>query len=149
MSIRPYQPADQAALLEVWYRSATVAHHFLRAEHFEQERQDIASQYLPVAETWVYEHQGQVVGFISLLGQTVGGFFVHPSMQGKGVGWALMDHALQLKGALDVEVFARNEIGRRFYNRYGFVETGRSTHTDTNETLIRMELPDSGLAASL
>jgi putative acetyltransferase len=70
-------------------------------------------------------------------------------MQGKGVGRALMDHALQLKGALDVEVFAQNVIGRRFYERYGFVETGRSTHTDTNETLIRMELPDSGLAASL
>jgi putative acetyltransferase len=70
MSIRPFQPADQAALLEVWYRSATGAHHFLPAQHFDQERQAIASQYLPAAETWVYEHQGQVVGFIPRWGKT-------------------------------------------------------------------------------
>jgi len=63
-----------------------IAHHFLPADHFEQERKENAAHYLLMAETWVYEHQGQVVGFISLLGQTVGGFFVKPEMQGKGVG---------------------------------------------------------------
>jgi len=86
MTIRLYQAADQTALLAVWYRAAAIAHHFLPAEHFEQERAEIAAQYLPMAETWVYEHQGEVVGFISLLGQTVGGFFVDPEMQGQGVG---------------------------------------------------------------
>lgn len=140
MTIRPYQETDQTALLEVWYRAAAIAHHFLPADHFVQERQAIAAQYLPVAETWVCDHQGQVVGFISLLGQTVGGFFVDPAVQGKGVGRSLMDHAVQLRGTLNVEVFEQNTIGRRFYSRYGFVPVGQSRHDETGLTLLHMEL---------
>ncbi|WP_204139599.1 GNAT family N-acetyltransferase [Halomicronema sp. CCY15110] len=147
MIIRLYQEADQAALLAVWYRAAAIAHPFLPAEHFEQERAAIATQYLPVAETWVYEHQGEVVGFISLLGQTVGGFFVDPAMQGQGIGRSLMDHAVQLRGPLDVEVFEQNAIGQRFYDRYGFVSMGQSCHGETGQTLIQMELIENDAMA--
>ncbi len=138
--IRLYQETDQAALLAVWYRAAVIAHHFLPANHFEQEREAIATQYLPMAETWVYEHQGAVVGFIALLGPTVGGFFVDPAMQGKGVGRSLMDHAVQIRGSLAVEVFEANVIGRRFYDRYGFVPCGRSRHAETGLTLLHLRL---------
>ncbi len=138
MPIRLYQPADQSELLGVWERSARVAHHFLPPEHFEQERRAIVSQYLPVAEVWVYEYKRQVVGFIALLGQTVGGFFVDPTMQGRGLGRALMDYAVQLKGGLAVAVFAQNTIGRHFYNRYGFIEMGVTQHTETGMTLLHL-----------
>lgn len=138
MAIRRYQPEDQAALLDLWQRAATIAHHFLPADHFVQEREAIATQYLPVAETWVYEYQGQVVGFISLLGFTVGGFFVDPAAQCNGFGRALMDHAARLKGDLEVEVFEENAIGRRFYNRYGFLTVGDSVHAETGKSLVRM-----------
>jgi putative acetyltransferase len=140
MVIRPYQKADQLALLEVWYQAALEAHHFLPAEHFTSERVMIATQYLPIAETWIYEHQGQLVGFISLLGQTIGGFFVSPTLQRQGVGRSLMDHAVRLRGSLNVEVFEQNELGRRFYDRYGFVPIGRSPHAETGLTLIQMQL---------
>ncbi|MBE9242786.1 GNAT family N-acetyltransferase [Synechocystis salina] len=139
MKIRLYQEVDQAALLTVWYRAAAIAHCFLPANYFQQERSDIVDLYLPMAETWVYEHQGEVVGFISLLGQTVGGFFVDPEMQDKGVGRSLMDHAVQLRGALNVEVFEQNEIGRRFYSRYGFVPVSSSHHNATGQPLILMK----------
>jgi putative acetyltransferase len=142
MTIRPYQPSDQAALLDVWFRAAAIAHSFLPKEHFEQERIDIATKYLPIAETWVYEHQGQVVGFISLLNQSIGGFFVDPAMQGQGVGQALMNHVVQLKNSLEVEVFEHNAIGRRFYQRYGFVETGHVLHLETEAKLVQMRFGD-------
>lgn len=141
MTLRPYHPQDCDALLDVWQRSATIAHAFLPAEHFAQERLAIAQRYLPVAETWVAEHQGQVAGFIALLGDEVGGFFVDPVCQGQGLGRALMDYALELRGALTVEVFEQNAIGRRFYQRYGFGEIGRSRHGDTGLTLLRMQYP--------
>lgn len=139
MSIRTYRDTDQTAVLEVWDQSARIAHMFLPTEHFETERITIATQYLPVAETWVYEHQGNIVGFISLLSHTVGGFFVAPIMQRRGVGRSLMDHAVHLKGKLDLEVFEQNKIGRHFYDRYGFITVGRSRHPETGFDLIRME----------
>ncbi|PSR16081.1 GNAT family N-acetyltransferase [filamentous cyanobacterium CCP3] len=145
MSLRPYQPQDCEAVLDVWQRAATVAHSFLPAAHFAQERLAIATQYLPMAETWVYEHQGQIAGFVSLLNaeasSEVGGLFVDPPWQGRGVGRALMDHAVALKGALMVTVFEQNALGRRFYGRYGFGETGRSRHDDTGLPLVRMQYP--------
>ncbi|HEY9879202.1 MAG TPA: GNAT family N-acetyltransferase [Leptolyngbyaceae cyanobacterium] len=138
MTIRPYRPSDQTELLDVWFRAASIAHSFLPAEHFDQERITIASQYLPVAETWVYEHQEKVFGFISLLDQSVGGFFVDPAMQGQGLGRALMNHAVQMKSCLDVEVFEQNMIGRRFYKNYGFTETGHTYHLETGTKLVQM-----------
>lgn len=138
MTIRPYYPSDQTPLLEVWFRAASIAHNFLPAEQFAQERIAIASQYLPIAKTWVYEHQRQVVGFISLLDQSVGGFFVDPAVQGQGLGRALMNYAVQMKSCLDVEVFEQNVIGRRFYKNYGFIETGHIYHLETGMKLVQM-----------
>lgn len=138
MAIRPYRPSDQTELLEVWFRAASIAHSFLPAEHFAQERIAIASQYLPIVETWVYEHQGKVVGFIALLKQSVGGFFVDPTIQGQGLGRALMNHAVQMKTCLDVEMFEQNMIGRRFYKNYGFTETGHTYHLKTGTNLVQM-----------
>lgn len=145
MSLRPYQTQDCAALIEVWNRAATVAHPFLPAAHVAQERIDIATQYLPIAETWVYEHRGQIIGFVSLLngvedgGSEVGGLFVDPDWQGQGIGQALMNQAAALKGTLTVAVFEQNAIGRRFYKRYGFVEIGRSHHSETGFLLLHMQ----------
>ncbi|PZV06597.1 MAG: GNAT family N-acetyltransferase [Leptolyngbya sp.] len=145
MSLQPYRPQDCEAVLEVWQRAATIAHSFLPADHFAQERIAIATQYLPVAETWVYEHQGHIVGFVSLVNDEgsseVGGLFVAPAWQGRGLGRALMDHAVALKGALTVAVFEQNAMGRGFYDRYGFRETGRSHHDDTGLTLVQMQYP--------
>jgi putative acetyltransferase len=158
MNLRPYQPPDCEVLLEVWYRSAALAHSFLPAAHFAQERIAIATQYLPMAETWVYEQRGQIVGFVSLLNGTggdgshedsrseVGGLFVDPDWQGQGIGQALMNQAVALKGILTVAVFEQNAIGRRFYDRYGFVEIGRTRHPETGFSLVQMQYCASHLS---
>lgn len=39
-----------------------------------------------------------------------------------------MNHAVARKGTLTVAVFEQNALGQRFYERYGFVEIGRSRH---------------------
>lgn len=154
MNLRPYHPLDCEDLLEVWYRSAALAHSFLPAAHFAQERIAIATQYLPKAETWVCEQRDQIVGFVSLLnrvgndagGSEVGGLFVDPDWQGQGIGQALMNQAVALKGTLTVAVFEQNAIGRRFYDRYGFVEIGRTRHPETGFSLVQMQYCASHLS---
>ena len=66
--IRPYSDHDLDELLDVWYRASVIAHSFLTPEFLQRERRQIAEQWLPMAETSVYEFDGRVVGFLSLIG---------------------------------------------------------------------------------
>jgi putative acetyltransferase len=142
--IRPYDPQDRDALLTVWAESAAVAHPFWTPAMFEQERRDIVNKYLPVAETYLFERAGAVVGFISLLGNEVGGIFVIPHYHGQGIGRALMDWARGSRNHLELEVFEANEIGRRFYAAYGFRVVGARMDEATGRQVLRLRLPSNG-----
>ncbi len=138
--IRKYDTDDRAELLDVWYDASQIAHPFWTSDLFEQERRDISQEFLPIAETWVFEREGQVVGFISLLGNEVGGIFVAPTRHGQGIGRALMDHARASRDHLKLEVFEANEIGRAFYDAYGFGLIGERLDEKTGLRLLRLQL---------
>ena len=138
--IRPYRPADLEDVLKVWASASAVAHPFLSAEFQEKERHNIANVHLPKAETWVWESDGSVVGFIALLGDEVGAIFLDPRFHGAGIGRAMMDHARDLHQELEVEVFTENAIGRAFYARYGFKLMQKKVHDQTGLELMRLRL---------
>ncbi len=138
--IRKYDTGDLAELLDVWYDAAQIAHPFWTRDLLEQERRDISEKFLPIAETWVFEKEGRVVGFIALLGDEVGGIFVAPTQHGQGIGRALMDHARASRDHLELEVFEANEIGRAFYDAYGFAVVGERLDEKTELRLLRLRL---------
>lgn len=138
--IREYKSTDLEDLLITWAAASAVAHPFLSQEFLERERDDIANVYLPQAETWVWEADGRVVGFVSLLGNEVGGIFVDPRFHGIGIGRALMDRAWVLRGELEVEVFKANAMGRGFYAHYGFELVQEKIHEPTGLEVMRLRL---------
>ena len=140
--MRAYDEKDLNELLEVWYSASQVAHPFLDEAFFEQERHDIAALYLPKAETWVYEVDGAVVGFISLIGNEVGGIFVDPQYHGQGIGRALMDKAQSIRDVLELDVFEPNHVGRSFYETYGFRRVDVTVHEETGFRQLRLRLND-------
>ena len=83
----------------------------------------------------------RVVGFVSLMGNEIGALFVAPAFHGQGIGRALVDHARELRGEMEVEVFQANAIGRSFYDRYGFEFCEEKRHEATGQTLLRLRLP--------
>jgi putative acetyltransferase len=143
--IRQYRPEDKEAVLAVWYDSARIAHPFWTSERFDHERQAIGEQFLLAAETYVCEHTGAVVGFISLLGVEVGGLFVAPRCQRQGIGRALMDQARATRDHLELDVFEENLIGRSFYMRYGFRVVGGRVEETTGLRVLRLGLESSTL----
>lgn len=136
--IRLYSDDDLDQLLDVWYRASLLAHSFLSKEFLESERGQIAEQWLPVAETVVYETDGRVVGFLALIGNEVGGIFVHPDYQGRGIGRALMDHGRDARPVLELDVFEANTVGRRFYDAYGFVLVGHHMNEFAGQPELRL-----------
>ncbi|MDH3463916.1 MAG: GNAT family N-acetyltransferase, partial [Acidimicrobiia bacterium] len=78
MTIRPYAADDIDEVLDVWLRASRIAHHFLSDEFFAQEESEVRETWMTIADTYVYEHQGKVVGFIAMLENEVGAIFVDP-----------------------------------------------------------------------
>lgn len=138
--IRPFVDEDLAELLDVWYRASLISHSFLSEEFFETERELIAAEWLPHSETTVYELDGRVVGFLSLVGNEVGGIFVDPDYQRRGIGRALMDGARKAREFLELDVFEANGTARRFYQAYGFELRDRHINPDTGYPELRLRL---------
>ncbi len=65
--IRKYQDTDLDSILEIWYESTRIAHPFLTAAFLEKEKTNVREVYLPNTETWVFEQEQAVAGFISIL----------------------------------------------------------------------------------
>lgn len=138
--IRPYTPDDLDAVLDVWHQASLLAHSFLTEEFFEAERQLIADHWLPAADVSVYESDGDVIGFLALIGNEVGAIFVRPTHHGRGVGRSLMDYARDSRPYLELDVFEANAIGRRFYDAYGFRLVDRHIDETTGQPALRLRL---------
>ncbi len=136
--IRTYRDTDLPALLEVWYAASRIAHSFQEQRFFDEERLAIPRDYLPNVDTWVHEQDGEVVGFICVFDNEVGGLFVHPRAQGLGIGRALMDWVRRDHPVLEVEVYEENAIGRRFYAAYGFKPMHAHLYDETGHPLLRL-----------
>ena len=138
--IRQFEGKDLSDLLDVWYSASLVAHPFLDEAFFEQERRNISEIYLPNAETWVFEQDRVVVGFISLIGNEVGAIFVDSKNHGKGIGSALMNHAKSIREILELDVFKDNIVGRSFYEKFGFSQVDEHLHEETGFMHVRLKL---------
>jgi putative acetyltransferase len=143
--IRPFTDDDLGDVLDVWYRASVEAHPFLTERFLDAERRQIAEKWLPAAETLVAELDARVVGFVSMLGDEVGGIFVEPAHQRLGVGSALMDAVTASRSHVVLDVFEANAIGRGFYTAYGFDEVGRSAEETTGLPLIRLRFDPRSL----
>ncbi|MCM5554976.1 GNAT family N-acetyltransferase [Pleomorphomonas sp. NRK KF1] len=134
LTIRAYDEAkDLHALSTIWFEASRLAHAFIGEQRLGEQRILIEEKYLPNAETWVACLEGAPVGFISLLGNFVGGLFVASNRQGHGIGRALIAHALALKGELELEVYTDNTQAVRFYRSLGFAEMSRRAEDDEGQ----------------
>jgi len=139
MHIRAYKESDLNAVLDSWEAATRLAHEFMADNFIALQRKNVAEVYLPNTDTWVAEVDGDVMGFIALVGSEVGAIFLQPSHHGKGIGKALMDKAQSLHGNLEVEVFKENTIGRNFYSKYGFELLEEKFHEPTGQKLLRLK----------
>lgn len=137
--IRKYKETDLISVVDIWYLSSTIAHPFLADDFVEKVRKDMTEIYIPNSKTWVYEENNEIIGFIGMLGNEIGGLFVLPNQQSKGVGTKLVNFISELHDELEVEVFKKNNIGRAFYDKYGFTFMKESMHKETNQVVYRLQ----------
>lgn len=137
--IRKYNENEIPKLLEIWEAAALIAHPFLSIEFHETVKKAMKDMYLPNSDTWVYEESGYTIGFIAMINNEIGGLFVDPNQQSKGVGTSLVNHMTQFHETLEVEVFEENKIGKPFYEKYGFTVIKEYVMKETNQKVLRMK----------
>ena len=136
--IRKHIEKDLEQILNVWYHSSTLAHPFLKLEFVEKVKSDMRNIYIPDSDTWVYEMDLEIVGFISMIDNEIGGLFVMPRILGKGIGTQLINFVGNNHKNLEVEVFEKNKIGRAFYDKHGFYLVKEFIHLESGENVLRM-----------
>ena len=130
LRVRAYCPDDLSIVSKIWFDASLQAHPFLGEARLREQRKLVEQIYLKKSESWVATRRDEVVGFIGLLDQFIGGIFVAPVHQSTGVGSALIAHALSLKSELMLEVYAANNNAVNFYTRLGFEEIARRSRDD-------------------
>jgi putative acetyltransferase len=148
--IRPYEPADEDDLIDVWLSATIPGQDFLPEEHWRAMEPEIRNELLPIARTWVLLADGELVAFMSVIDDLIGGLFTHPDHQGKGYGRALIEHARRRYSPIFVEVFEANERAVEFYRRSGFVDHERRTDAESGlpMLILRMEDPAGRLVTT-
>ncbi|MEH0875305.1 N-acetyltransferase [Pectobacterium cacticida] len=138
--IRPYYDSDLDPLMRLWLESTILAHPFIHEDYWRESVSTVRNSYIPQSQTWVYEEQGSIIGFISILeGRFIGALFVEQHYYGKQIGAALIQHVQAQFNLLSLEVYQQNTRACRFYRRQGFVVVEENLNQETQATTLIMQ----------
>jgi GNAT superfamily N-acetyltransferase len=119
--LRPVRPTDAPEVAEVFLAARAEAMSYLPELHTDAEtRAWIRDVVLSGYEVVVAEADGRVAGFAALDADMLGHLYVHPGLQRRGIGEALLARAKELRpNGFRLWVFQRNTRARRFYEQRG------------------------------
>ncbi|MBO9579743.1 MAG: acetyltransferase [Sphingobium sp.] len=127
MVIRKATSADLPRALEIWRAAVDATHGFLKPQDRAEIDVMVAQDHLPNADLWIAtDETGAVRGFLGMGENEIDSLFVDPIVHGKGYGSALVAHALQLAPEAKVDASEQASNAVAFYERRGFMRTGRS-----------------------
>lgn len=148
MSIRPARIADLSRMAEIYIFNN-------RLNFFPIFREPGYSfgelQVIPLAEHWlkdpeflsntyVFDEDGLVFGFIQVIGDEARKLFVEPYFQSRGIGAALLTYAIEHHNVRWLWALEKNTRAIAFYSRHGFFPNGEKKYEDdTTEFLIKLE----------
>jgi len=138
--VRPGRMGDEPALAAVHRAAALAAYRWVAAERWRDADWAVRVE---LGSVVVAERTGTVFGLATVLSNEVGSLYVTPSMQGRGVGAALLDEAERRLGGgpAVVWVIERNTAARAFYERAGWrLDGGRREDVWGPEVRYRKQL---------
>ncbi len=123
-------PRDGERVVRIWRDAVDATHDFLLPE--DRAAIDVQVQeFLPGAALWLaVDGHDRAIGFMGLSGSHMDSLFIDPACRGSGIGRRLVEHASALHPVLTTDVNEQNGQAVGFYERLGFVRTGRSPTDD-------------------
>jgi ribosomal protein S18 acetylase RimI-like enzyme len=125
MEIRSLAETDVDAVIRVWTETKRDTYDFIERERHYTDADDEAffrGHILPRCAIWVAVADGDVLGFVALVGTYLDRLYVRPAAQRRGVGSALLARAIEVSpDGLELHTHVENFKARAFYEKMGFV----------------------------
>jgi putative acetyltransferase len=86
----------------------------------EEDRWFFRERVFAICQLWGHLDNQELVGIIAFREGWIDQLYVLPSLQGRGIGTALLRIAQSRFPSLSLWTFQRNAAARRFYERHGF-----------------------------
>ncbi|MDH6457599.1 putative acetyltransferase [Fusobacterium sp. PH5-7] len=138
--IRNLRNDDIDIVMELWKESTMEAQNFIPDEYWLENYDNVKNNYLPNSDTYVYEEDGEIKGFVSLIENIfIGGLFLKVDCQRKGIGSKIIDFLKADHDKLQLAVYDRNVRAMNFYLKSGFKITNTEIDEKTNEKEHLME----------
>lgn len=149
VEIRKGRPDDVPRALEIWRAAVDATHGFLAPEDRAEIDEMVAQDFLPNVELWLaVDAADRPQGFLVIDGGMIDALFVDPAVHGRGIGTALLDHALSLAPNATVDASEQATNALPFYEARGFVRTGRSPSDPQGRPYPLIHLRHDGTGAA-
>lgn len=131
--IRIAKEEELDRLVDIWLEGSLKAHDFIDAAHWQENREAMRGLYLPLSNNFVVLEKGEIIGFLSLMGDYIAALFVLPDYQRKGYGKLLLDFAKGMNTRLQLKVYKKNKAACAFYEKHDFHLINRTVDEATGE----------------
>ena len=116
--IRNMQTRDSQRVMQLWLNGNLQAHNFIPAKFWESNAPSVYEQLLQ-ADGYVYEADGEILGFAGMQGNYLAGIFVDVRSRSLGIGKKLLSHIKSRYPAFFLHVYQANRRAVAFYQREG------------------------------
>ena len=139
MEIREAREEELDRLIEIWLDASRQSHSFIDSSYWEENVGVMRGLYLPLSQNTVIEDEGEIVGFLSMMGEELAALFIDPSHQQKGYGQQLLRFVQAHQETIALSVYAKNKNALSFYQKHHFLMIEESVDEPTNEIEYRMK----------
>ncbi|MCI6032816.1 N-acetyltransferase [Fusobacterium varium] len=138
--IRNLKNDDIDIVMELWKNSTIEAQNFISDSYWLENYDNVKNNYLPNSDTYVYEEDGEIKGFVSLIENIfIGGLFIRVDSQRKKIGSVILDFLKERNDKLQLTVYDKNVRAMKFYLKSGFKILNTEIDKKTREKEHLME----------
>lgn len=135
--IRKFYEMDLKRVMKIWYEGNVEAHDFIDVSYWDRNF-GYVSRLIPRSEVYVYEINGEIVGFIGVDEGYINGLFVDKQYRGQGIGTKLIAYLLEDYDFLELDVFENNVGAVQYYENRNFKKLREEVNEDLGEVEYRM-----------
>ena len=126
------QSRDSQRAMQLWLNGNLQAHDFIPAKFWESNAPSVYEQLLQ-ANGYVYEADGEILGFVGMQGNYLAGIFVDAKSRSLGIGKKLLNHIKSRYSTFFLHVYQANRRAVAFYQLEGLSIASEGEEETTGE----------------